>query len=277
MTHPAAALPDREIAPGVAIPRVGLGVWNVADGAAADLIVQAVAAGYRAVDTATVYHNERGTGDGVRRCGVKRGEMFVTTKLWNADQGDPEAALQASLSRLGLDYVDLYLIHWPAPRLGLYREAWRRLVALRDAGLTRAIGVSNFNAHHILQIVDDTGVAPALNQVELHPYLNQTALRAFHAQHGIATEAWSPLAQGGVMLSEPTIGAIAQRHGRSPAQIVLRWHVQHDVVVIPKTGRTERLAENFALGDFSLSEAEMAAIDALDRNGRIGPEPDDYA
>ncbi len=261
------------IAAGVAMPQLGLGVFQVSDGEAAETVAAAIAAGYRSIDTAAIYRNERGTGEGLRRAGLPRQDIFVTTKLWNDRQADAPAALGESLGKLGLEQVDLYLIHWPAPKNDSYAQAWRSLVRLRDEGRTRAVGVSNFTEAHLARVMDETGVAPALNQVELHPYLQQPALRAYHAEHGIRTEAWSPIGQGKALLDDPVLARLAEAHGKTAAQIVLRWHLQLGTIVIPKTVTPSRLRENLAVTDFALDDAEMAAIAALDRSERLGPDP----
>ncbi len=262
-----------DIAEGVAMPQLGLGVWQATDEQAADAVSTALQAGYRSIDTASIYRNERGTGEGLRRAGLVRDDVFVTTKLWNDRQDDARAALTESLDRLGLDRVDLYLIHWPVPWNGRYVGAWRTLLRLRDEGLCRAVGVSNFTEENLALVMHETDARPALNQVELHPYLQQPALRAFHARHGITTEAWSPLGQGKGLLDDPVLAALAAKHGKSAAQVVLRWHLQLDVVVIPKSVTPSRIRENIDLGGFALDETDMQAIAALDRGQRFGPDP----
>jgi diketogulonate reductase-like aldo/keto reductase len=263
-----------EISPDVRMPQLGFGVWQVSDDQAADVVRTAIHSGYRSVDTAAIYRNERGTGQGI--CGLNRDELFITTKLWNDRHGDAEAALAESLAKLGLDYVDLYLIHWPGLADGRYVRAWRSLIALRDAGLTRAIGVSNFQPRHLQRIMDVTGVAPAVNQIELHPWMQQQALRDFHHQHGIATEAWSPIGQGGDLLRDPVIGRIATAKGKTPAQIVLRWHIQLGNIAIPKSATPLRIRENFDVFGFDLDETDMAALAGLNRDQRLGPNPDAF-
>lgn len=271
-THPSIDLND-----GRAIPQLGLGVWQVPDEQAATAVAEALAAGYRLVDTAAIYENEKGVGEGLRAAGVPREEIFVTTKLWNTDQGYDEAlrACEASLGLLGLDYVDLYLIHWPVPAKDRYVDAWRALLELRRRGLARSVGVSNFHAPHLRRVIDATGVVPAINQVELHPYLQQRELRAFHAEHGIATESWSPLAQGEA-LGDPAIAAIAAKHGKTPAQVVIRWHLDRGLVVIPKSVTPARIRENAAVFDFALDAADHAAIDGLNADRRVGPDPERF-
>jgi 2,5-diketo-D-gluconate reductase A len=219
--------------------------------------------------------NELGVGEGLRAAEIARSEVFVTTKLWNADQGF-DAAIKGfdhSVKRLGVDYLDLYLIHWPSPRRDLYVDTWRALVRLQQDGRVRSIGVSNFGAAHLQRLIDETGVTPVLNQVELHPHFQQRALIQLHAQLGIATQSWSPLGQGKA-LSDPVIGRIAARHGRTPAQIIIRWHLDNGLSAIPKSVTPRRIAENFAVFDFKLSDSDLAAIAALDSpQGRIGPDP----
>ncbi|MFF2521244.1 aldo/keto reductase [Streptomyces liangshanensis] len=262
---------------GTRVPQLGFGVFQVGDEQTTDAVLAALAAGYRSVDTAAVYGNEAGVGRALAASGVPRDELYVTTKLWNDDQGYDATltAFDTSLDKLGLDHVDLYLIHWPAPARGLYLETWRALQKLLADGRTRSIGVSNFRPAHLRRLIEDSGVVPVVNQVELHPGLQQAGLRAFHAEHGIATEAWSPLAQG-ALLTEDTITAIARRHGKSPAQVVLRWHLQLGNVVIPKSVTPARIAENIDVFGFELSDGDLAAIAALDRGLRTGPDPDTF-
>jgi diketogulonate reductase-like aldo/keto reductase len=259
---------------GAGIPQVGLGVFQVPDHQAGSAVQTALATGYRSIDTATIYRNESGVGAGLRASGLPRGEVFVTTKVWNDDQGFDAtiAAFEASRRRLGLDVLDLYLVHWPCPRADRYVETWRALIELRERGRVRSIGVSNFMPEHLERIMEETGVVPALNQVELHPRLQQEQLRAFHAEHAIVTQAWSPLGQG-LLLDDPTITAIAAEREVSPAQVVLRWHVQIGNVIIPKSVTPSRIAENLDLFGFALGEDEMATIAALDRGQRVGPVP----
>ncbi|HEY6457764.1 MAG TPA: aldo/keto reductase [Steroidobacteraceae bacterium] len=260
---------------GNAIPQLGLGVFQTPPEITASVVQAALAAGYRLIDTAAVYVNELGVGEGLRAAEIERGEIFITTKLWNADQGF-DAALKGfdhSVKRLGVDYLDLYLIHWPSPRRDLYVDTWRALVRLQQDGRVRSIGVSNFSAAHLQRLIDETGVTPMLNQVELHPHFQQRALIQLHAQLGIATQSWSPLGQGKA-LSDPVIGRIAARHGRTPAQIIIRWHLDNGLSAIPKSVTPRRIAENFAVFDFKLSDSDLAAIAALDSaQGRIGPDP----
>ena len=260
---------------GRVIPQLGLGLWQTPATGAADIVAAALHTGYRHLDTAAIYGNEAGVGLGLVNAGAPRKDVFVTTKLWNDAQGF-DATLRAcreSLRRLHLDYVDLYLIHWPAPRRGLYADSWRALIRLREEGLARSIGVSNFAREHLERIIGDTGVKPALNQIELHPRFQQRELRAFHASQGIATESWAPLGRGR-QFDDPVLRQLAAKHGRTPAQIVIRWHLDEGLIAIPKTARRERLAENFDVFGFALDAGDRATIAALDRpDGRIGPEP----
>jgi len=256
------------------IPQLGYGVWQVPEEAAAECVGSALAAGYRSVDTAMIYRNERGVGAAIRESGLERADLHVTTKLWNTDQGDPRRALATSLDLLGLDFVDLYLIHWPAPRQGQYVDAWHALLELRDAGLARSVGVSNFAMEHLDRLRDATGELPVVNQIELHPFFQQRELHAFHAEYQIATEAWSPLGQGGELLRDPALVEIAAAHGKTPAQVILRWHLQIGNVVIPKSANPARIAENRDILDFELTSVQVGAIAELDRNdGRLGPDP----
>lgn len=260
---------------GNAIPQVGLGVWKTPDEGAGDAVSAALQAGYRHVDTAAAYKNERGVGEGLRRAGVPREEVFVTTKLWNEEQGFERTlrAFDASLEQLGLDHVDLYLIHWPSPTRDLFVDTWRAFIRLKEDGRVRSIGVSNFTAEHLDRLADETGVTPAINQIELHPRFQQRALREAHATRGIVTQSWSPLGQG-QLLQDPAIAGIAAKHGRTPAQVVIRWHVDNGLVVIPKSVTPSRIAENFDVFGFALDADDLAAITKLDTgDGRIGPDP----
>jgi 2,5-diketo-D-gluconate reductase A len=271
-------IPTLTLAGDVEIPQFGLGVFQVPPEETAENVTRAIDAGYRHFDTAAAYRNEAEVGEALRASGVDRSEFFVTTKCWNEDHGYDEAtrALRASLDRLQLEYVDLYLIHWPVPSQDRYVDTWRAFVDAQSAGLARAIGVSNFQVDHLRRIVDETGVTPAVNQIELHPYLVQAELRREHAERGIVTEAWSPLAQGAV-LDEPAITHIAEEHGKTPGQVVLRWHVQLGNVVFPKSVNPERIRQNIDIFDFELSQDEMSRIEALDRGERTGPDPDTFA
>jgi 2,5-diketo-D-gluconate reductase A len=259
------------------IPQLGFGVWQVPDAEVTDAVATALEVGYRSIDTAAAYQNEDGVGRALARTDVPREEIFLTTKVWNDDQGYESTlrAFDASAKRLGQEVVDLYLIHWPVPSKDAYVDTWRALLELRSQGRIRAAGVCNFQPAHLQRLLDETGELPALNQIELHPRLQQAELRAFHAQHGVVTEAWSPLASGG-LLSDPVIAGIAQRLSRTPAQVILRWHVELGNVVIPKSVTPSRIAENFAIFDFELEPADLAAIEGLNRDERTGPDPDTF-
>ncbi|GGP72091.1 aldo/keto reductase [Saccharothrix coeruleofusca] len=263
---------------GVTMPRLGFGVFQVPAGDTERAVAEALRVGYRSVDTAAAYRNEAAVGRALVASGLPRQELFVTTKLWNADQGYDQAlrAFDASMAELGLERLDLYLIHWPTPDRGFYVDTWRALGELHADGRVRAIGVSNFQPAHLRRVIDETGVVPAVNQVELHPRLQQAELRRFHDEHGIVTEAWSPLAQGGEPLRDPVITSIADKHGRTPAQVVLRWHLQLGNVVIPKSATPSRIAENFAVFDFELDTDDMDRIATMDTGTRLGPDPDTF-
>ncbi|MBZ2409431.1 aldo/keto reductase [Streptomyces sp. L06] len=257
------------------MPQLGFGVFQVPDEETTAAVATALESGYRSLDTAAVYGNEAGVGRALADSGIPRDDLFVTTKLWNDDQGY-DAALRAfdtSLAKLGLDHVDLYLIHWPTPARDRYLDTWRALEKLLADGRTRAIGVSNFQPAHLTRLIDASGIVPAVNQIELHPGLQQSELRALHAEHGITTEAWSPLAQG-ALLTHDTVTTLAARHGRTPAQIVLRWHLQLGNVVIPKSVTPSRIRENLDVLGFTLTADDMTALATLDEGVRTGPDPD---
>lgn len=260
---------------GHTIPQIGLGVWKVPDDVAVTAVEAALAAGYRHIDTAAAYDNETGVGQGIAQSGLARSDIFLTTKVWNDDQGFDETlrAMDASLKRLGTDYVDLYLIHWPSAYRGKYVETWKALIRLKEEGKARSIGVSNFEGTYIDELFDATGVLPVVNQVQLHPRFQQRALRAAYEPKHIITESWSPLGQG-KMLADPVISGIAQRHGKSPAQVIIRWHIDNGLVVIPKSVTPSRIVENFNVFDFKISAEDMKILNALDDAGaRIGPDP----
>jgi len=260
---------------GRSIPQLGLGVWQTPDDVAVEAVSTALKTGYRHIDTAAVYKNEEGVGKGIVASGIDRGDIFLTTKVWNEDQGFDETlkAMDASLKRLGTDYVDLYLIHWPSAFRGKYIETWKAMIRLREEGKAKSIGVSNFEGSYIDDLIRDTGVTPAINQIQLHPRFQQKAMRDKHAGLGVVTESWSPLGQGQV-LADPVIGEIAKRHGKSPAQVIIRWHLDLGLVVIPKSVTPSRIVENFDVFDFALSEEDKAAIAGLDAaDGRIGSDP----
>ena len=260
------------------IPQLGLGVFKVNDDVCEQIVLDALEVGYRHIDTAMIYRNEAAVGRAIASSGIARDELFVTTKLWNSDQGATAtpAALATSLELLGLEYVDLYLIHWPAPLRDEYVASWWALEELHQQGLARAIGVSNFEPEHLERVLEEGSIVPAINQVELHPAFQQRKLRGFQEPLGIITEAWGPLGQGKYELSElPGLTEIAQAHGKSIQQIVLRWHLQEGVVVFPKTVRKERMIENLSVFDFELSPEEMTALAAMDADRRVGTHPMD--
>ncbi|MFI1422016.1 aldo/keto reductase [Streptomyces sp. NPDC020731] len=257
------------------MPQLGFGVWQVPDAEAETAVTTALEAGYRSIDTAAIYGNEEGTGRALAKSGVPREDLFVTTKLWNSDQGYDSTlrAFDTSLSKLGLEYVDLYLIHWPTPARDRYVDTYKAFEKLLADGRVRAIGVSNFLPEHLDRLTAETSVVPAVNQIELHPHLQQHAAREYHAERGIATEAWSPLGSGKGILEIPAIVAIAQKHGRTAAQVVLRWHLQLGNVVIPKSVTPSRIEENIDVFGFSLDAEDLAAISALNEDRRIGADP----
>ncbi|MFN2320977.1 MAG: aldo/keto reductase [Dermatophilaceae bacterium] len=262
----------------IPIPQLGFGVWQVPDREVDAAIATALEVGYRHLDTARIYGNEEGVGRAIAAGGLKREELFVTTKVWNDDQGRDatRAAFERSLERLGLDVLDLYLIHWPTPQFDTYVETWEELRAIRDEGLVRAIGVCNFGAEHLSRLHKETGEWPAINQVELHPYLTQEDLRAFHESHDIVTESWSPLASGSEVLDDLALAAIAQAHGVTPAQVILAWHRRLGLVVIPKSVTPSRIQENFDSLGVELTDSEMLTIATLDRGWRTGPDPAEF-
>ena len=272
------SIPTVPLNNGVEIPQVGYGVFLVPAAETRAAVTSALETGYRHIDTARIYGNEQAVGSAVAESGIARDELFITTKCWNSDQGYDSAlaAFDASVQRLGLDVVDLYLIHWPMPSKDRYVDTWRAFEKLYADGRARSIGVSNFHPPHLRRLFDETGVVPAINQVELHPWLQQDELRRFHAEHGIVTEAWSPISRG-EKLGDPTVGAIADKHGVTPAQVILRWHLDLGNVVIPKSVDPGRMAENLDLFGFQLDAHDTEAIATLDSGLRVGPDPDTYS
>ncbi|MFE2105772.1 aldo/keto reductase [Kitasatospora sp. NPDC059463] len=281
-------IPTVTLNDGTRIPQLGFGVWQVPDAEATAAVRAAIEAGYRSIDTAAIYENESGTGKAIAEAlagGVAREDLYITTKLWNSGTRDwsgeqgRDAVLRefdASLDRLGLDHLDLYLIHWPRPMHGSYLNVWKALEQLKADGRVRSVGVSNFGTEQLARIAEESSLLPALNQVELHPYFPQEELRAFHARHGIATEAWSPLGQGKELLSEPELARIAAKHGRTVAQVVLRWHLQNDVIAIPKSVTPSRIKENLDVAGFELDAEDLAAIAGIATGTRIGPDPQEF-
>ena len=270
------SVPVLDLNDGNKAPQLGFGVFQIPDGDTADAVASALAAGYRSLDTAAIYKNEAGVRQGIERSGVARGDIFLTTKLWNAEQGFDNTlkAFDASLNKLGSDYVDMYLIHWPTPKRDLYVDTWKAFIRLRDEGRIRSIGVSNFQPAHLDRLVKETGVVPVVNQIELHPDFAQRDVVAANTKLRIITEAWSPLGQGGDLLKNDALVAIGKKHGKTPAQVVIRWHVQLGHMVIPKSVTPERIKANIAVFDFELSADEMKAIDGLDAGNRMGPDPE---
>ncbi|MFJ7683965.1 aldo/keto reductase [Peribacillus butanolivorans] len=260
---------------GVKMPQLGFGVFKVKNGSeTVESVKKAIEVGYRSIDTAAVYENEEGVGQAIRESGISREELFITSKVWNTDQGY-ETTLQAfddSLKRLGLEYLDLYLIHWPGK--DKYLETWKALEKLYNEGKVKSIGVSNFHVHHLEKLLANSEIKPVVNQIELHPLLTQVEIRDYCEKHDIKVEAWSPLGRGS-LIEEPTINHIAKKHGKSSAQVLIRWHLQHEIVVIPKSITPSRIEENAQVFDFSLSLNEMNQIDALNKNERFGSNPDE--
>ncbi|HWM16138.1 MAG TPA: aldo/keto reductase [Microbacterium sp.] len=274
-------IPTLQLNDGYDIPQLGYGVFRVPPTDTERAVTEALEVGYRHIDTAAIYGNEEGVGAAIAGSGIPRGELFITTKLWNDRQSgdEPDSAIRESLDKLRLERVDLYLIHWPAPNNGHYAHAWQKLIQLRDAGLARSIGVSNFLVPHLERIVAETGVTPAVNQIELHPAYQQREITQWAAEHDVRIEAWGPLGQGKYdLFGIPSVKDAASAHGKTPAQVVLRWHLQKGNIVFPKSVHRARLEENLAVFDFTLSDAEMSAIDALDvgdGSGRVSSHPDE--
>ncbi|WP_435927861.1 2,5-didehydrogluconate reductase DkgA [Dryocola sp. BD613] len=260
---------------GNVMPQLGLGVWQASNEEVMLAIDKALEVGYRSIDTAAAYKNEDGVGNALKNAGLPRDELFITTKLWNEDQQRPRQALEESLKKLQLDSVDLYLMHWPVPGKDHYVEAWQGMIELQKQGLAKSIGVCNFQVNHLQRLIDETGVTPVINQIELHPLLQQRQLHSWNATHKIQTESWSPLAQGGEgVFNQKIIRDLADKYGKTPAQIVIRWHLDCGLVVIPKSVTPSRIVENFNVFDFRLDKDELGEIAKLDSNKRLGPDPD---
>ena len=259
------------------MPQLGLGVWQASIEDARNAIVEALKVGYRSIDTAAIYKNEEAVGQALQDTDVARDDIFITTKLWNDDQQNWQAAMETSLKKLQLESVDLYLMHWPCPEKDHYAEAWKGLIELQKQGLTKSIGVCNFHEAHLKRLIDETGVSPVVNQIELHPMLQQRTLHAWAAMHHIQTESWSPLAQGGKgVFDQEIIRDLAKKYGKTPAQIVIRWHLDSGLVVIPKSVTPERIRENFQVFDFRLEKTEISEITKLDSGNRLGPDPEKF-
>jgi 2,5-diketo-D-gluconate reductase A len=271
------AVPDITLNNGVTIPQLGFGVFQIKPEDTKQATLAALEVGYRHIDTAQMYGNEKEVGEAVRESGVDRDDIFVTSKLNNSSHAYDDAlgAFDQTLKALGFDYLDLFLIHWPLPKVGDYVETWKAMEEIYGSGRVKAIGVSNFQRHHLRRLFDETRTVPAVNQIEVHPYLAQDDLRAFDAQNGILTEAWSPIAQGKV-LEDPTLVKIGEAHDKSPAQVTLRWHIQRGDIVFPKSVTRSRVEENFDVFDFELSDDQMQEVTGLDRDERIGPDPDEF-
>ncbi|MGY4857802.1 aldo/keto reductase [Cryobacterium sp. AP23] len=272
------SVPTLTLNDGHTIPQLGFGVFKVEPTETTRIVSDALDVGYRHIDTAAIYGNEEGVGQALATSGIDRSELFITTKLWNDNQGTQSAldAFDESLEKLGLDYVDLYLIHWPTPAKDTYVESWKTLAKIRESGRARSIGVSNFLVPHLERVISETDVVPAVNQIELHPAGQQAEVAAFSRQHGIQVEAWGPLGQGKYpLLEETVVTAAAEAHDKTPAQVIIRWHLQSGNIVFPKSNRRERMAENFDVFDFELSNTELATITALERGGRVGSHPNE--
>ncbi|MDD7968453.1 aldo/keto reductase [Actinomycetospora lemnae] len=271
-------VPGIELNNGATIPQLGFGVFQIDPSDTADTVQQAFDAGYRHIDTAQMYGNEAEVGEAIAKSGLPRDELWITTKCNNSNHGydDAQRALDESLQKLGLDRVDLYLIHWPLPGKDLYVETWKGFEKAHADGKARTIGVSNFQPHHLDRLLEETDTVPAINQIELHPHMQQAALRSYHERHGIRTEAWSPIGQGRGLLDAPELGEIAQAHGKSPAQVVLRWHIQIGNIIFPKSVTPERIRENMAIFDFELTHEDMQKIEGMEKAERLGPDPDKF-
>ena len=272
-------VPGIELNNGTTIPQLGFGVFQIDPSDTAETVRAALDAGYRHIDTAQMYGNEAEVGEAVAKSDIPRDQLWITTKCNNSNHGyeDSQKALDESLRVMGLDHVDLYLIHWPLPGKDLYVDTWKGLEQANADGKTRTIGVSNFQPHHLDRLLAETETVPAINQIELHPHMQQAGLRSYHERHGIRTEAWSPIGQGKGLLDAPEFADIAQAHGKSPAQVVLRWHIQLGNIIFPKSVTPERIRENFAIFDFELSDDEMNTINSMEKAERLGPDPDEFA
>lgn len=275
--HDMTSVPNTTLNDGSQVPQLGFGVFQIDPAETKDATLTALEVGYRHIDTAEMYGNERGVGEAVRESGIDRGDIYVTSKLNNGFHArkDAIAAFGRTMDTLGLDYLDLFLVHWPLPAVGDYVETWKAMEEIHASGRVKTIGVSNFQPHHLQRLFDETQIIPAVNQIEVHPFLTQDDVRAFNSDHGIVTEAWSPIAKGKV-LGDPAITAIADRIGKSAAQVTLRWHIQRGDIVFPKSITRSRVEENFALFDFELTDADVAAITALNKDERTGPNPDEF-
>jgi len=271
-------VPGIELNNGTTIPQLGFGVFQIDPSDTVEAVSTALETGYRHIDTAQMYGNEAEVGEAVAKSDIPRDQLWITTKCNNSNHGydDAQSALDESLQKMGLDHVDLYLIHWPLPGKDLYVETWKGLEKAYQDGKTRAIGVSNFQPHHLDRLLSETDTVPAVNQIELHPHMQQAGLRSYHERHGIRTEAWSPIGQGRGLLDAPELAEIAQAHGKSAAQVVLRWHVQIGNIVFPKSATAARIRENFEIFDFELSDDEVKTIDGMEKAERLGPDPDRF-
>ena len=277
ITQPVVKQPVVKLHDGNLMPQLGLGVWQATSEQAVTAVGEALKIGYRSIDTAAFYTNEEGVGIALKQSGLPRGELFITTKLWHEDHAEPELALEISLKKLQLDYIDLYLIHWPVPKKDNYVTAWHALIRMQQQNLIRSIGVCNFNIPHLQRLQDESGILPVINQIELHPLLQQRKLRSWNAANGIMTESWSPLAQGGAgVFDQPLIHKLAVKYGKTAAQIVIRWHLDTGLIVIPKSITPARIKENFAVFDFRLEKKELSDMATLDTGSRLGPDPENF-
>ncbi|CAA9212432.1 MAG: oxidoreductase of aldo/keto reductase family, subgroup 1 [uncultured Actinomycetospora sp.] len=271
-------VPGIELNNGTTIPQLGFGVFQIDPSDTAEAVTTALEAGYRHIDTAQMYGNEAEVGEAIAKADIPRDQLWITTKCNNSNHGydDAQSALDESLQKMGLDHVDLYLIHWPLPGKDLYVDTWKGFEKAQSDGKVRTIGVSNFQPHHLDRLLSETDTVPAVNQIELHPHMQQAGLRSYHERHGIRTEAWSPIGQGRGLLDAPELSEIAQAHGKSPAQVVLRWHVQIGNIVFPKSSTAERIRENYAIFDFELGDDEVETINRMEKAERLGPDPDEF-